>query len=86
MTSCNLEFNLMSNSDLMLIEADRLRLQEEIDSQKTLAERNKLAGQIKTALNNAAFHNKAVDEFGEIDLTIRAKLLIDQVEDLAGRD
>src|SRR3989442_15857564 len=37
----------MSNSDLMLIEVDRLRLQEEIDSQKTLAERNKL-GQFAT--------------------------------------
>ena len=49
-------------------------------------ERNKLAGQIKTALNNAAFHDRAVDEFAQIDLTIRAKLLIDQVEDLAGRD
>jgi arylsulfatase A-like enzyme len=49
-------------------------------------QRNKLAGQMKTALNNAAFHNQAVGEFSEIDLTIRAKLLIDQVEDLAGRD
>jgi hypothetical protein len=49
-------------------------------------ERNKLAGQMKTALNDAAFHNKAVGEFSEIDLTIRGKLLIDQVEDLAGRD
>jgi len=49
-------------------------------------ERNELAGKIKTALNNAAFHNQAVGEFTEIDLNIRAKLLIDQVEDLAGRD
>jgi len=49
-------------------------------------ERNKLAGQIKTVLNNAAFHGRAVDEFAQIDLTVRAKLLIDQVEDLAGRD
>jgi hypothetical protein len=49
-------------------------------------ERNELAGKIKTALNNAAFHNQAVGEFTEIDLNIRAKLLIDQVEDLSGRD
>jgi hypothetical protein len=49
-------------------------------------QRNKLAGQIKTVLNNAEFHDKAVDEFAQIDLTVRAKILIDQVEDLAGRD
>jgi hypothetical protein len=49
-------------------------------------QRDQLAGQIKTALNNAAFHNKAVDEATQLELSIRAKLLIEQVEILAGRD
>jgi arylsulfatase A-like enzyme len=49
-------------------------------------QRNELAGQIKTVLNNAAFHNQPVDERTEDGLGQRAKALIDQVEDLAGHD
>jgi hypothetical protein len=49
-------------------------------------ERNELASQIKTVLNNAAFNNRPVDERTEDGLNQRAKALIDQVEDLAERD
>jgi hypothetical protein len=51
-----------------------------------VADRDELAGQIKTVLNNAAFHNRPVDERSEDGLGQRAKRLIDQVEDRAGRD
>jgi hypothetical protein len=53
-----------------------------------VAERDALAVQIKTVLNNAAFHNHPVDERSEDGLGQRAKQLIDQVEDRAehGRD
>jgi hypothetical protein len=49
-------------------------------------QRNEIAGEIKTALNNAAFHNQPVDEGAEDGLGQRAKALIDQVKDLAERD
>jgi hypothetical protein len=51
-------------------------------------DRDELAGQIKTVLNNAAFHHRPVDEHAEDGLGDRAKRLIDQVEDQAehGRD
>jgi hypothetical protein len=45
-----------------------------------------LAGQIETVLNNAAFHNKPVDEGAEDGLGRRAKEMIDQVKDLADHD
>jgi hypothetical protein len=50
------------------------------------AKRDELAGQIKTALNNAAFHNHPVDEGTEDDLGHRAKALIDRVKDMADHD
>ena len=50
------------------------------------AKRDELAGQIKTVLTNAAFHNQPVGEGSEDGLGHRAKALIDQVEDLANRD
>jgi arylsulfatase A-like enzyme len=50
------------------------------------AERDELAGKIRTVLDNAAFHNKAVDEDAEDELGHRAKALIDQVKDLADHD
>jgi len=49
-------------------------------------DRDELASQIKTVLNNAAFHNQPVDEGSEDGLGHRAKALIDQVTDLAERD
>jgi len=45
-------------------------------------ERNELASQIKTVLNNAEFHNQPVDEDSE-DLGRRAKELIEKVKELA---
>ncbi len=49
-------------------------------------ERDQLANQIKTALNNAAFANQPVNEFSELGLDIRARLLIDSVNVLAGHE
>ena len=49
-------------------------------------ERDELAGKIKTVLDNAAFHNKPVDEDAEDGLGHRAKAVIDQVKDLADHD
>lgn len=48
-------------------------------------ERDELAGQIKTVLNNASFHNQPVGEGAEDGLGHRARELIDRVEDLAER-
>jgi hypothetical protein len=50
------------------------------------AERDDLAGQIKTVLNNAAFHGQPVSEGNEDRLGRRAKELIDRVQDLADHD
>jgi hypothetical protein len=50
------------------------------------AQRDELAGQIKTVLDNAAFHNQPVSEGAEDELGHRAKALIDQVKDLAERE
>ena len=50
------------------------------------AKRDELAGQIKTVLNNAAFHNRPVDEGSEDGLGHQAKALIDQVKDMADHD
>jgi hypothetical protein len=47
-------------------------------------ERNELAGQIKTVLDNAAFHRQPVGEGSEDGLGHRAKELIERVKDLAG--
>jgi hypothetical protein len=49
-------------------------------------ERDQLVSQIKTALDTAGFGNKAVGEVSEIDLDVRAKLLIQRVTDLAGHE
>jgi len=49
------------------------------------AQRDALAAQIKTALDNAAFNQKSVGEDVEDDLGHRARSLIASVEDLAGR-
>jgi hypothetical protein len=49
-------------------------------------ERNELAGQIKTVLNNAEFHGQPVGEDNAGDLGHRAKHLIDAVTDLAEHD
>jgi arylsulfatase A-like enzyme len=49
-------------------------------------DRNQLASQIKTVLNNAEFHNQPVDEGAEHDLGRRAKSLIDEVKELAEHD
>jgi arylsulfatase A-like enzyme len=49
-------------------------------------ERDELAGKIRTVLDNAAFHNKPVDEDAEDELGHRAKALIDEVKDLADHD
>jgi hypothetical protein len=49
-------------------------------------DRDQLASQIKTVLNNAAFHNQAVDERSEDGLGRRARELIDLVKDLAEKD
>jgi hypothetical protein len=46
-------------------------------------DRNELASQIKTVLNNAEFHNQPVDEGAEDGLGRRAKSLIDEVKELA---
>jgi hypothetical protein len=48
------------------------------------ASRDALAAEIKTALDNAAFAGQRIDERTEDDLVRRAKLIIDQVADLAG--
>jgi hypothetical protein len=50
------------------------------------AKRDELAGQIKTVLTNAAFHNQPVGEGSEDGLGHRARALIDQVENLADHD
>jgi hypothetical protein len=50
------------------------------------AKRDELAGQIKTVLNDAAFHNHPVDEGAEDGLGHRAKALIDRVKDMAEHD
>ena len=49
-------------------------------------ERNELASQIKTVLNNAEFHNQPVGEGAEDGLGHRARRLIDEVSDMAERD
>ena len=49
-------------------------------------DRNALAGQIKTVLTNAAFHNKPVNEGSEDGLGHRAQQMIDEVKDLADHD
>ena len=49
-------------------------------------ERNELASQIKTVLNNAEFHDQPVGEGNEDGLRNRAKALIDKVSDLAEHD
>jgi hypothetical protein len=49
-------------------------------------DRDELAGQIVTVLNNAAFHNQPVGERAEDGLGRRARQMIDQVKDLADRD
>jgi hypothetical protein len=49
-------------------------------------DRDELAGQIVTLLNNAAFHNQPVSERAEDGLGRRARQMIDQVKDLADRD
>jgi hypothetical protein len=49
-------------------------------------DRDELASQIKTVLNNAAFHGQPVDERSEDGLGRRAQQLIDRVKDLAGHD
>jgi len=46
-------------------------------------QRDSLAGQIKTALSNAAFNGLPIGEHTEDDLGRKAKALIDRVEDLA---
>jgi hypothetical protein len=48
------------------------------------AEREQLGSQIRAALNGAAFDNQAVNEFSELGLDIKAQLLIDSVNLLAG--
>jgi hypothetical protein len=50
------------------------------------ADRDELAGEIETALNNAAFHNQPVSERTEDGLGRRARQIIDQVKDLADHD
>jgi hypothetical protein len=50
------------------------------------AERDDLAGKIKTVLNNAEFHGQPVSERNEDGLGHRAKELIERVKDLADRD
>jgi hypothetical protein len=50
------------------------------------AKRDALAGQIKTALNGAAFNHQPVGEGTEDGLGHRARNLIDRVEDLAERE
>jgi hypothetical protein len=50
------------------------------------SERDALAGQIKAALNGAAFANQPVDERTEDGLGDHARRLIDKVEDLVERD
>ena len=49
-------------------------------------ERDELAGEIRTVLDSAAFHNEPVDEDAEDELGRRAKALIDRVKDLADHD
>jgi hypothetical protein len=49
-------------------------------------DRDQLAGQIKTVLNNATFHNQPVAEAAEDGLGHRAKRLIDEVKRLAEGD
>jgi arylsulfatase A-like enzyme len=49
-------------------------------------QRDELAGQIRTVLDNAAFHNQPISEDAEDELGHRAKALIDQVKDLAERE
>jgi arylsulfatase A-like enzyme len=49
-------------------------------------DRDELAGQIKTVLDNAAFHNQPVNEGAEDGLGRRARALIDRVQDLADPD
>jgi hypothetical protein len=51
-----------------------------------IEDRDELAGRIRTVLNDAAFHNRPVDESAEDGLGQRAKALIDQVEDRAAHD
>jgi hypothetical protein len=51
-----------------------------------IEDRNELASQIKTVLNNAEFHGKPVDEASEDGLGHRAQQLIDRVKDLADHD
>ena len=49
-------------------------------------DRDELASQIKTVLNNAAFGNRPVSEGSEDGLGRRARALIDRVQDLADSD
>jgi arylsulfatase A-like enzyme len=49
-------------------------------------DRNELASQIKTVLDNAEFHNQPVDEDSAENLGRRAKELIEKVEELAERE
>jgi hypothetical protein len=49
-------------------------------------DRDELANQIETVLNNAAFHNQPVNERAEDGLGGLAKQMIDQVKNLADHD
>jgi hypothetical protein len=49
-------------------------------------EREQLANQIRAALDGAAFANQPVNEFSEIGADVRARLLIDTVNLLAGHE
>ena len=51
-----------------------------------IEQRDELASQIKTILNNAEFHNQPVGEGSEDGLGHRARRLIDEVSNLAERD
>src|SRR5258708_992652 len=50
---------------------------------KITEQRDELAGQIKTVLNNAEFHNQSVDNGSANGLGNQAKALINRVKDLA---
>jgi hypothetical protein len=50
------------------------------------AARDRLAGEIKVALDDAAFHNRRIDDDRAEHLIARARAIIDQVADMAERN
>lgn len=73
-----------SNRSVTATQRTHTRYLEQI--RQVTEERNELAGKIKTALDNAAFHDQPVGDGAEDGLGGRARALIDRVKEMAERE